>query len=98
MAWCARPTSWRRTRLAAYVSVGEVLPTRSYAKDIPAAWLIGENRAWGSRIVDQSQPEWPRFFTESVVAPLWDKGFRTFFLDTLDSYQLIAKTPEQRVA
>ncbi len=87
-----------RTRLAAYVSVGEVLPTRSYAKDIPAAWLIGENRAWGSRIVDQSQPEWPRFFTESVVAPLWDKGFRTFFLDTLDSYQLIAKTPEQRVA
>lgn len=86
------------TRLAAYVSVGEVHATRGYAKDIPAAWLVGENRAWGSRIIDQTQPGWPAFFVDKVVAPLWEQGYRSFFLDTLDSYQRLAVTPEQRAA
>jgi hypothetical protein len=84
------------TRLAAYVALGEVQPSRGYAAKIPATWLVGENKDWGSRLIDQSRPEWPRFFTDSVIAPLWDKGYRTFFLDTLDSYHLFAKTPETR--
>jgi len=86
------------TRLAAYVALGEVHPTRTYKASIPAAWLVGGNKAWGSRLIDQSQPQWPQFFTDQVIAPLWDKGYRSFFLDTLDSYQLFAKTPSQRVA
>ena len=85
-----------RTRLAAYVAVGEVQPSRDYAASIPASWLVGENKDWGSRLVDQSRPEWPKFFTESVVTPLWNKGYRTFFLDTLDSYHLFAKSAESR--
>lgn len=85
-----------RTRLAAYVAVGEVQPSRDYAAKIPANWLVGENKDWGSRLIDQSRPEWPHFFAESVVSPLWDKGYRTFFLDTLDSYHLFARTPEKR--
>ncbi|MDD2923904.1 bifunctional glycoside hydrolase 114/ polysaccharide deacetylase family protein [Rhodoferax sp.] len=85
-----------RTRLAAYVALGEVQPSRAYAPAIPKAWLMGDNKDWGSRLIDQSRPEWPRFFTDQVVAPLWGKGYRTFFLDTLDSYHLFAKTPEQK--
>lgn len=84
------------TRLAAYVALGEVHPSRAYAASIPRHWLVGSNAAWGSRLVDQAQPQWPRFFADRVVAPLWAAGYRTFFLDTLDSYQLLAKTPEQR--
>lgn len=84
------------TRLAAYVAMGEVQPSRGYAASIPSTWLVGANAAWRSRLVDQSQPQWPRFFTDRVIAPLWAAGYRTFFLDTLDSYQLFAKTPEQR--
>ena len=84
------------TRLAAYVALGEVQASRDYAAKIPTSWLVGENKDWGSRLIDQSHPEWPRFFTDSVVMPLWDKGYRTFFLDTLDSYHLFAKTPETR--
>lgn len=84
------------TRIAAYVSVGEVNPSRAYAKQIPAQWLVGENRDWGSRVIDQSQPGWPRFFAERVIGPLWRAGYRDFFLDTLDSYQLGAKTPQAR--
>lgn len=84
------------TRLAAYVSVGEVQPSRSYANAIPKKWLAGENRDWGSLLIDQSQPEWPRFFAETVIAPLWRAGYRDFFLDTLDSYQRFATTDAAR--
>jgi hypothetical protein len=86
----------KHTRFAAYVSVGEVQPSRAYAASIPADWLVGDNNAWGSRLIDQSRSGWPQFFSERVIAPLWAKGYRTFFLDTLDSYQLFAKTPESR--
>jgi hypothetical protein len=84
------------TRLAAYVALGEVQASRAYAKAIPRAWYKGDNKDWGSRVLDQSQAEWPRFFTEQVIAPLWKQGYRSFFLDTLDSYQLFAKTPQER--
>jgi polysaccharide biosynthesis protein PelA len=84
------------TRLAAYIALGEVHPTRAYAAAIPKAWFKGENQDWASRLVDQAQADWPRFFTDRVVAPLWAKGYRSFFLDTLDSYHLFAKTPAAR--
>jgi len=84
------------TAWLAYVSVGEVSASRAYFKDIPRAWLRGENRAWRSAVVDQAAPQWPAFYVEHVIAPLWDKGFRGFFLDTLDSYQIVAKTDADR--
>jgi hypothetical protein len=74
--------------------MNEVDPGRPYLKSIPAAWKIGTNFTFNSIIIDQSQPGWPDFFSEQVVRPLWNKGWRGLFLDTLDSYQLVAKTPE----
>ena len=84
------------TQLAAYVSVGEVHPDRAYVADIPKTWIKGKNQDWGSLLIDQASPAWPQFFTDRVIAPLWDAGYRTFFFDTLDSYQQFAKTPEAR--
>jgi hypothetical protein len=81
------------TLALAYVSVGEVTPERPYVADMPKAWLPASNAAWGSRVVDQTAAGWPQFLRERIVKPLWDAGFRAFFLDTLDSYQLLAKTP-----
>jgi uncharacterized protein (TIGR01370 family) len=85
-------------QLVAYVAVGEVQPSRPYAADIPSTWLRGENKDWGSRLIDQSQPAWPAFFSDKVIRPLWDAGYRGFFFDTLDSYHLFAKTPQERAA
>lgn len=84
------------TLALAYVSVGEVTPDRPYFADVPKAWLPASNAAWGSRVVDQTAAGWPRFLRERIVKPLWDAGFRAFFLDTLDSYQLLAKTPAEQ--
>ncbi|WP_133682884.1 bifunctional glycoside hydrolase 114/ polysaccharide deacetylase family protein [Paludibacterium purpuratum] len=80
----------------AYASVGEVTPQRDFFSAIPKAWLKGDNSAWGSQVVDQSAPGWPAFFVEHVIDPLWQRGFRGFFFDTLDSFQLIAKTDAER--
>lgn len=80
----------------AYVSVGEVTPQRQYYAALPKAWLIGRNAAWESKVVDQDAPGWPAFYVKQVIAPLWRRGYRGFFLDTLDSYQLIAKTDAAR--
>ncbi|QGZ63114.1 bifunctional glycoside hydrolase 114/ polysaccharide deacetylase family protein [Paraburkholderia acidisoli] len=80
----------------AYASVGEVSPSRAWYNAMPKAWLQGSNAAWASRVVDQSQADWPAFFVDHVITPLWQRGYRGFFLDTLDSYQLVAKTDDAR--
>jgi hypothetical protein len=41
------------SELFAYVSVGEVHPSRGYASRIPAAWHIGRNTDWQSVVIDQ---------------------------------------------
>ena len=86
----------KHTQLFAYVSVGEVDKHRAYLADIPKAWQLGINPNWDSVVLDQSQAAWPAFFAQRIVAPLWQQGYRGFFLDTLDSYQLLAKTDAQR--
>ncbi|MBL8379237.1 MAG: bifunctional glycoside hydrolase 114/ polysaccharide deacetylase family protein, partial [Burkholderiales bacterium] len=84
------------SELYAYVSFGEVLPSRAWYKQIPPGVLKGENREWGSSVVDHSAPGWREFFVEKVMAPLWERGYRGFFFDTMDSYHLIARTDAAR--
>ncbi len=80
--------------LYAYVSVAEVQASRSYYKEIPAAWKLARNTDWNAEVIDQTPAEWPAFFADKVVGPLWAKGYRGFFLDTLDSYRLAKKFDE----
>lgn len=88
------PSAYGRgqSELFAYVSVGEADPARPYTKQMPDRWLIGENPVWKSKIVDVSSEEWRQFFLEHVMEPLWQAGYRGFFLDTLDSYLIAAPT------
>lgn len=82
------------TQVAAYISVGEVHPSRAYFSRMQPEWKLGENAAWKSIVVDQSAPTYAAFYIKEVIAPLWQEGYRAFFLDTLDSFYLVAKTPE----
>lgn len=84
------PKRYRKpySELFAYIAIGEVQPSRSYAAAIPANRLLASNNDWGSKVVDLAWPEWPTFVAEAIVGPLWEKGYRGFFLDTLDSYRL----------
>jgi uncharacterized protein (TIGR01370 family) len=86
------------TQIVAYLSVGEVHPSRPYFAQMQAAWKLGENPAWQSVVVNLADAGWRQFFIEQAVAPLWQQGYRAFFLDTLDSFYLVAKTPQQQQA
>lgn len=85
------PQSYKssHSELFAYVSVGEADPERDFYARIRPEWLIGDNPAWKSKLVDLANPDWRKFFLDQVVEPLWKAGYRGFFLDTLDSYQLV---------
>jgi len=76
--------------LFAYVSAGEADPDRNYTEQMSREWFVGENKEWNSKVVDVSNPAWRTFFIDKVIEPLWKTGYRGFFLDTLDSYQLSA--------
>jgi hypothetical protein len=93
-----KPHQHHDSEVFAYVSLGEVSPDRGYLKEMPEKWLTGENKGWNSRVIDQTSEGWAEFAVEKLFAPLWQAGYRGFFLDTLDSFNLIAKTDAQRHA
>lgn len=78
------------TNWFAYVSIGEASPWRDYYAEIPQSWIVGHNGIWNADIIDQTAQGWPQFVADRIIAPLWNKGYTGFFLDTLDSYQLLA--------
>ena len=87
-----------RAQTLAYVALGEVAHTRSWYPQVDRRWLLGENPAWQSDVVDQTRPEWRAFLLAKVMDPLWQRGFRGFFLDALDSYDGVLRDPAARRA
>ena len=79
-----------RAELFAYVSLGEVHPTRAYSKQVPTAWVLGKNGEYGADIIDTTRSEWRSFVLDRVLEPLYQKGYRGFFFDTLESYKRFA--------
>ena len=80
----------------AYVSIGEVGVRSPYLAKILPAWVLGQNEIWEGKVLDQTNPKWREFFLNKIIGKLWKQGYRGFFLDTLDSYQLVAKTVAER--
>ena len=90
----------RGTAVFAYVSLSEVTRNRARTLQPPLddKWRLGGNPDWDTLILDATQPGWQSYLLEHEFKPLWDRGFRAFFLDNLDSYQRVAKTPAERDA
>ncbi|MEL6186240.1 MAG: endo alpha-1,4 polygalactosaminidase, partial [Myxococcota bacterium] len=79
-------------RPIAYAAMGEVHPSAPWFGEVQAGWTLGENRAWGGKIVDLAEPAWRAFLLEKVFPELWQRGFRGFFLDAVDAH--VAVVPE----
>ncbi len=84
----------RGVRVYAYFSIGEVGPDRQWLHEINPTWILGVNDGWKSTVMDMAQSGWHRYVIEKQLQALKKRGFDAFFLDTLDSYQLFAKTPD----
>lgn len=80
----------KKAKLIAYVSVGELEPYRSYYKKADKSWIIGENKGWNSKIADLRNSKYIDFLFENRFDML--KDYDGFFLDTLDSYQMVLKS------
>ncbi len=93
-----KPHQYAESEVFAYVSLGEVSPDKSYLNQMPASWFKGKNEGWNSRVIDQTSEGWVSFAVEQLFAPLWQAGYRGFFLDTLDSFNIIAHTDAERAA
>lgn len=79
----------------AYVSLGEIPKDFPLIKKIKADWILGQNKAWNKNfIIDQTQKSWQTFFINEIIAPLWNRGYRGFFFDTLDSYYITTHDPK----
>lgn len=79
----------------AYLSVGEVGPTRAYASELDQSWILGKNPAWDSDVLDLANPEL-RDFLLARAGRLHREGYGGLFLDTMDSFNLIADTDAER--
>ncbi len=79
----------------AYLSVGEVGPTRAYASELDPRWILGKNPAWDSDVLDLANPDL-RNFLLTRAGQLQAEGYGGLFLDTMDSFNLIADTDAER--
>jgi hypothetical protein len=79
------------TVVFAYLSVGEAEGWRASTTELDPKLFLGKNASWESRIADLTQPGWAHFLIEKRMDTLWRQGYRAFFLDTLDSYQIAVK-------
>ncbi len=76
--------------MVAYVSIGEIEPWRETKTPYKKSWIISKNRTWDSLIADLRNRKYQEFIFERV-ATLYKKGYRNFFLDTMDAYHVTAK-------
>lgn len=83
------------SRLFAYVSLGEARRNRPWYAEVQREWILGENKAWNSDIMNLAHAGWQDFVLERLIGPLVTTGFQGIFLDTLDSYRILADTPEK---
>ncbi|MBL9007039.1 MAG: endo alpha-1,4 polygalactosaminidase [Myxococcales bacterium] len=84
------------TTVYAYVSLSEV--SRPQADALDARFRLGDNLAWQSVILDASQPAYRHWLVKTHFQGLWQRGYRAFFLDNLDSYQSVVQSPAARLA
>ncbi len=85
-----------RDKMYAYVSIGEIDSDDSAYAKLGKKLIVGKNRAWKSHLLDLTNPAYKEFLFKEMIEPQIKRGFVNFFFDTLDSYQLIAKTQKQR--
>ncbi len=85
-----------RDKMYAYISIGEVDKDTKEYNLIDKSWILTENKAWNSKVMDIKNPDYQKFLFEKMIEPKIKEGFENFFFDTLDSYQLAAKTEKER--
>ena len=73
-----------RNKIYTYVSVGE-LDDKTHKE-----WILGENKNWDSFVADIRIKAYQDYLLKKMKK-LQKRGFKNFFFDTIDSYQMFLK-------
>lgn len=84
----------------AYISTVEVRPGSPMEKLVKKRRLatLGENPIWNTRLLDITDSEWAPTIVNDLATQAREKGFDGFFLDTLDSAELLTKQSPDKAA
>ncbi len=84
-----------RNNIYAYMSVNEISKNGAHAKEIKRDWIIGDNPNWGSYVMNITNRNYQNYLLKRLQK-LQSRGFKNFFFDTLDSYQLAPVSKEEK--
>jgi len=86
-----------KDKMYAYVSIGEIDTHSRQYEEIHKEWIVAKNKHWKSDVLDIKNKEYQEFLFQKMIDPQLKRGFKNFFFDTLDSYQLYSANKQQRV-
>lgn len=79
----------------AYLSIGEIHPTRPYFQEIEeSSLLLGTHNVYDSHYVSLKDDKWLDHLTDSIIPEIIAKGFTGLMLDTVDSL-LMSHSPSE---
>ncbi|MBK3332332.1 polysaccharide deacetylase [Persephonella atlantica] len=81
------PFDKKYSKVFGYVSLEEGETYRNYYKKIKKDWILGKNKFWKTVVLDLRKKEYQDFLIRDVFSKM--ERFDGFFLDTIDSYQLV---------
>ncbi|WP_345991077.1 endo alpha-1,4 polygalactosaminidase [Sulfurimonas sp. HSL-1716] len=84
-----------KDKMYAYVSIGEIDKDAKEYAQAEKSWMLADNKAWNSKVMDIKDPNYQEFLFDKVIKPEAARGFENFFFDTLDSYRLAVKTEKE---
>lgn len=73
------------TDIIAYLSMGEVDPSRWYYPKLQLRGFAGVNSNWNSAYLKLDDPETQKIILTEIIPQIMDKGAKGLFLDTIDS-------------
>lgn len=76
------------TKPLAYVAIDEIARSHQLYLNIREDWVLGENPAWDSVILDITNQDVQEFILDELIFAAVSRGFQGVFLDTLDSHRL----------
>ena len=85
-----------RDKIYAYVSIGEIDKRLKEYRFVKKEWIVAKNKFWNSEVFDIKNKEYQEFVFQKMIEPRMKEGFKNFFFDTLDSYQIYSKDMKQR--
>jgi len=83
-----------------YLSVGEAQTCRWYWDEVKgASWVLSENPNWGGdHLVDLRSAAWRELVVKREARRLVERGYDGFFLDTLDTAEVLLQADGKRFA